>query len=477
MPKNNNVNSKNNKVKNITTKKNATTKKVKEEVKVITPKEEIKKENSNTKFSFSRLYTYDKYIFEILLSFVFGLILFKVSMTRVASVIILLSNLYLVIKFRKNIPLFFCLIAIFYFNYSFIFSKYLFNTSTLSVVYNQIQFSDTKAIGIYCVYIFNIIIGLFLSGEVKNNGIDTTKLANTYSKKFNNIMGYFIIFLIALLLILAYWLDIEFLKALHEYSLILFIVGFLLCKENKIQSIMLVILMLISTGINLITGGRIISLLPCIAFFFIWLSPYFDYKKIIAVMVVGIVFFTIFGLYGDIKDSDQDYDVLTPKYVVDTIGERKFTLDTSISAYWTGLTFIEQRRFDIKSTTKNFTEYMTKYTIFGNQFGNYKHVYEKSSKNYIHYYGGYITAYFFYWLGYIGVVLISCYVGWLFKMLNDSKSNNSNLKIFLSIYVCSTIPRWYMYYPSPLIRGVILLLLFYLFVTITSKFKIFNSNN
>ena len=437
----------------------------------------IKNNETNEKNNFlSKIYLYDKYIFELLISFVCGLIIFRISLPKTISVITLLSNLYLVIKYHNNIPLFFCLMSILYFNYSFIFSKYLFSTSTLTNAYNQIRYLDTMDKGLYSVYLFINIIGIFLSGIVENNGVNITSLSKPYNYKFSKIMGYFIIVTIAVLLILAYLLNVNFIKAMHEYSLILFIFGFLLCKNNRLQIVFLVFLMLISTGLNLITGGRIISLLPCIAFFFIFLTPYFNYAKILVVMFLGVIFFTAFGLYGDIMEASRDYSILTPKYVIITIGERKFTLDTSISAYWTGLTFIEQRQFGLESTTDDFKDYLIKYTIFGNKFGNYKHVYEKSRENYTHYWGGYLTSYFYYWMGYLGIALISCYIGCLFKMLRSSGTSSSNFKIILSIYICATLPRWYLYYPSPLFRGILFLSLFYLLITFISKWRFLNDN-
>jgi hypothetical protein len=71
--------------------------------------------------------------------------------------------------------------------------------------------------------------------------------------------------------------------------------GFVLCRENKIQMGLLIILMLVSMALNLYVGGRIISLLPCIAFFFIFIAKRINYKIFLLVLVFGIAFYTFFG--------------------------------------------------------------------------------------------------------------------------------------------------------------------------------------
>lgn len=435
---------------------------------------------ASNKKTLEKIFEYDKYAFIALLAFMAVVIIFKINLPVVVAWLTLIVNCYLAFKHRKNIYLFFCMLSILFFNYSFIISKYISSTENLVGVYNQIKFDDTKAIGINCVFIFMCILGLFLSGKDTNLSVDTSRFQKSYSKRFTLFAGSIIIIMITLFIALAYGLGFSYLRALYEYSLILFILGFLLCRDNKIQTIILVILMLISMLLNLFVGGRIISLLPFIAFFFIFIAKYIDYKKFMAIMIIGIIFYTFFGLYGDIKDTSKDYSKLKGTYLVETMDFRKFALDTSISSYWTGLTYIELSNYDsFQERTNNFSEYILVYTPLGNKFGNYKQLYDKSKEKYIHYYGGYLTSYFYYWIGYFGVVLISCYVGYLlnFMRYNDKKSKRHDLVMVITVYVLATLPRWYLYYPATLFRGMLILIICYFLMDMISRLRCFNEKN
>ena len=218
--------------------------------------------------------------------------------------------------------------------------------------------------------------------------------------------------------------------------------------------------MIISTVVNMYQGARVISLQPMIAYFFVFYDDLINYKKLIISFIIVILIFTFFGLYGDMLDSGISLKQLTFSYLIDNLLARKFTLDTSIAAYWSGLTFIECTNFiPLHDRITNFLQFLTSYLLFGAKSG-YKDVYNISREYYLHYNGGFISSYFYYWLSWPGVILVSIYVGKILKLFLY-KDDNEFKKIF-KIYVVATIPRWYLYYPTALFRGTFIFIILYI---------------
>lgn len=208
-----------------------------------------------------------------------------------------------------------------------------------------------------------------------------------------------------------------------------------------------------------------------IAYFFINYSDKINSKRIFITILGGVIVFTIFGLYGDYIDYGYSLDNLNFRTIINTFQDRKFALDTSISAYWTGLTYIEISNIvPVTSRIKNFLEYMTIYTL-GGTGTNYLQLYDLSRQYYIHYYGGYIMSYFYYWLGWIGVFGISIFIGKILKNINEMKMNMSEFGKIYIIYFLSSLPRWYLYYPTALIRGSLILYIIYIALKLITQKK------
>ena len=110
-----------------------------------------------------------KQLYNIIISMINILIcvivlVFKLYNNTFLGILLLALNLYMLIKYRKNKLLFFAMIIIVYFNFSFVITKYIGTPiELLQGVYNQISNSDTMTIGItaliICFSILNIVIG------------------------------------------------------------------------------------------------------------------------------------------------------------------------------------------------------------------------------------------------------------------------------------------------------------------------------
>lgn len=404
----------------------------------------------------------EKLLLSILILIILLLNIFKVGNPIIIGVLIVMIDIYRTIRYKENCYLFFLFLCIMYFDYSFLISKYFSSTPTLVDIYKQIVYSDTKLIGVSILLVFHLFTTLFISAKYeKSEKQDEIFNVSTTNRMIQTIMLTILIFVVLLDYFVFHFLSAT--RTIYEYLLIPFIFGFYYTKQTNsifFRNI-LFLLMLFSTIINMWQGARVISLQPMIAYLFIWHGKNINWRNISVTFVFVVIVFTIFGLYGDYKDFGYDLSTLNSSVVVRTFSDRKFSLDTAISSYWTGLTYIEiSNIIPFSRRILNFVQYITIYAIKGTS-SSYVQLYDFSRRYYIHYYGGYITSYFYYWFGWSGIFIIGTYVGMLMNLIGKLKDDFGDFSKLLAVYFISTLPRWYLYYPVTLFRGMLIFVVFY----------------
>lgn len=382
-------------------------------------------------------------------------VVFKLYNKNVLGFLLLGTNTYMLIKYRKHKLLFFTMLTIWYFNYSFVITKYIGQKAMLlENLYNQLVNGNTLYISIIMQIVFLCIINLIV-GEVKY--IEPKEEENTNNSKSTKI--FVLIIHIALIAILIYHLvnKITYNTTLFEYSILLFILVLYYSKGNKKNRIISEVILGIFSIYSLLIGERIAVLQFLIVDFIINYLDKFKIKHIISCLVLGIVTFTVAGLYGDFLDYGYDFKDLTPKYIIEQFAERRLALDTSVSAYFSGLSMVDvSNKYTDEFRLNNGLEYFTKYTLLGGK-ANYDTLDVEIREHQVNYGGGLTTCYFFFWFGWIGVVLISIYVGILLRITKNVENDKSNTYTkMLSIFIIGTLPRWYLYVPTMLFRGILI---------------------
>lgn len=391
--------------------------------------------------------------------------------TLIAFILILL-NIYQLISYRKNKKLFILFLMVFYFNYSIVFGKYLFSgTSLLNNLYYQLHnYKLTMSIGINLLLLFNSIIAFVLS---YSDISDEKQIYLGFEKSNTKKVMSLILFLIPLLVIIYMLINkVEKNTTYFEYLNIVFIFAFLIFKNNKMLTKFMEILMVILCIYSFYTGQRIGALQFLLSDFIINYLPKFKIKHIILFGTIGIVILTILGVYGDLRDA-HNVNEFSLKRVYNEVSDRRFASDTAISAYFPSSACIETTNnnyIPIKNRLKNGLEYFTLYTLLGQGQYDYKLPTYLVLKYYFHTGGGVITGYFYFWFGIIGVILISIYLGFIIK--NGISFKNPNFLNLYFIYMISTFPRWYLYYPTSLFRGTIIFIAIYLILKYIFKMKI-----
>lgn len=128
--------------------------------------------------------------------------------------------------------------------------------------------------------------------------------------------------------------------------------------------------------------------------------------------------------------------------VVDSlIGKKHLALYTAYSSYHTSLTFLD---------TLNFTGWEKRLDLFmrwvlsmflGNrvpdsQLSSYTHQF------FAHYWGGILPYYMYFYLSYLGLLLMACYCGFIFRKVKDATDSDNGLARCFAVYVTISVVRW-----------------------------------
>ena len=396
-------------------------------------------------------------------------IVFKIANNTCLGIILLFINTYMLIKYRNNKLLFLALLMVLYFNYSFCIIKYIGTPANLlDNIYNQLyNYNSTMHIGIVSQILLLVVINIILDVKIDINiNKDRFKIFNNINTEIIDKKKIVIFLQIILLIILFYHvaMKIDYNTAIFEYSIFLFVFAFYFAKDNK-KSIRITELILIFFSIySILCGERIAVLQFLIVDFIMNYMEKMQLKIIITLILAGIIFFTIAGLYGDFLDYNFNFEDFTIEYILNVFKERRFALDTSVSAYFSGLSMIDLKgKYGGQERIVDMIIYLTKYTALGSK-ANYITPEIRVQEYQVNYGGGFLTSYFYFWAEWIGVILISSYIGFLFRNIN--KKVKSDYLEMLSVLIVAMLPRWFLYVPTFLFRGIILYTIIYILLII-----------
>lgn len=385
------------------------------------------------------------------------------------GIYLLSINIYICYKFRNNKIIFFSFFILLYFNFSFVFSKYFNDTEMLRSLFLQITDKGTYAISILSIIFLFSCINLALD---KNKCINLNECDIEINFKYSNLIIYALQFVLILLLLYCCITGIVKALVFVEYSIFLFIICFVFSKNNKISKIITEIIMIGFMFVAFKAGARIAVLQFILADFIINYSGKFKMKTILFFMLLGLVLFTYIGNYRQFLLTTQDYSDLSIKNTLSSLTENGLSLDTSISSYMTTLSVFEcASKFSTEERVSDGLGYFI-YSFTGNH-EYYSNLDYKILRYMINCGGGFPTGYFYYYFEYWGILLISFYIAFILKRIFIK--DTMFIKLF-RIYVISTIPRWYLYEPTPLIRGAFLFVIFYICLKFIIKIKEKNKN-
>ena len=363
---------------------------------------------------------------------------------------------------RKNSLCLIISIFALYFNYSICFSSYLHIVK--DTVFTSLSNSSVSNYGIHVLLLFWLIFLLCINSDVE---LFNRERDDWFWVSSNNyIASRFVVYMINVLLI--YILITGFVRPdkigdrgsptpLYEYSCIFIIIAYYYGNHHKDCKVITSVVLFLFAGQNFIYGGRISGLQLLAIFYVFCLSHKYMIVRLTPIIITAFILLSIIGE----NRGAWMYDEISFSNTFNNLKNRFFTLDTAYSSYYTSLTFLLVEGTTTAFSRLTFFLYFIKQVFLGgSSLGEYD-LTAYSHKYYVHYYGGVLPFYFHFYLGWVGVLCIAVFVVFLFNKASKIKKSDSGLKKCIIVYYVCTIPRWYLYSPSQITRGLLLLTIVY----------------
>lgn len=393
-------------------------------------------------------------------SMVFLLILDKPYKINYGLFWVLFLNIYLLIVTFSDAGAFIVSVFLFIFNYSILSANYIFNIDSMFLTDSYTKYALT---GFKILLVFMTVIVLFIDDKSFFNGsmILRTRATAIFDKKESgsSLIAFGYLLALALVFIFAYTRPAEKGErgepsALYEYSIVIFIIGYYFFGKIKAYKFCSTILLLLFAFQNMVFGGRVTALqLAVVLFLFLFDGKFVPWRIIIPFGVVGIVIFVMIG-------SQRGGFSLSLSGMAEAIGsifKEGASLDTAYSAYYTSLSFIKtEELLGFGERFLMFLKFCLSMIVGGSKVPD-SNLSEYTRQYFVHYYGGVLPFYGHFYLGFAGVIAFGVIVALYMNLILKNKKRKNGVGACVSAYVIATVPRWYLYSPSPLIRGVALL--------------------
>lgn len=373
----------------------------------------------------------------------------------IMAIYVFVLSAHITYKTRQNIGIFITMLFITYCNYSILYGRYI-NPSVAGI--NEViksTFFDSLAINV--MLFFMTIIYFFLKPIIK---VDFSSGFLMSEKRTNKIITWGAIVIIILISILFYTPAIGDSRAgyspIYEYSIVFFILGFYYSGgRNSFTAKVLTIVLFLFAARDFMGGNRVPGLQVLIVYFLFSNSHKTTYKQVTIYSIIVIILMNTLAIYRS-SFVLGNFSVIAG---INNISNKMFAFDTAYYAYLASLTFIATK--DIYSFTirlGQFVDFLASQVVVGTVGES---LYKISRKHFFHANGGVLPIYLFYYIGWIGTLLSGILVSFYLNLIKSVNEHSTGLKKVLMVYIIATVPRWFLYSPNQLLRGVLLMSLMY----------------
>lgn len=402
-------------------------------------------------------------ILYLLTILIFG---FDLDLIPYSIIVLFLVNIYMLISSRNNFMFFFVAFVIFYSNYSIVYANFI-NYLEVSL-FTEIITPEVTVVSLNILVFFNCCLFLVFRWYLVKAAFPNYKFIEESKKNL------FIIFLlsIALLLIFRFGYSVPdqvgergSSSALYEYSIILFILFFYYCGNNRIIVYWGLFLVFIYSVQGFVFGGRIegIQLLLCV-YFMLFMNKIKMYKVVVAFVTMFLLMSIVGAVRGEIVSGNYNANSILERII-----GRGFALDTSYAAYYCSETFVYTKKLLSDSKIMELFFSFLKSLFIGGASGTDASLPAVSAKYTVHQGGGLLPFYFYFYLGGVGIVISSVIVGlYLNGFLKLGERSNGLAKCVMVLVAC-TVFRWYLYSPLMLLRGALFMIFAYYGLFIINK--------
>lgn len=250
-------------------------------------------------------------------------------------------------------------------------------------------------------------------------------------------------------------------SAIYEYSYILFIIGYFYSGQNKLCRRLLDCVALLFMLQAVLGGNRASVLATVLLLYTLYIANRFSTSKQVLLIILGFLLFQVSGyLREDIAFASTEELVS----IFTTMVNHAFIWDTAAAAYHQSLAFMYLLQYlSFDETLYYFQQWFLGMLVGGAQLADWTlpHIaqetfglYERGGLG-----GGFLPLYFYFYFGIPGVLVVGIIAAYINRALNRLSNTTSDLGCMLLIAVFITMPRWWLYYPTPLIRGLLLMLI------------------
>lgn len=373
----------------------------------------------------------------------------------------LFLSVFLVYYVRKNYLYTICFLLLAYFNYSFMLNYINDSPFDLFSTYKD-TFVGIRSLQVLMVFLISII--WFMPKEIKQ--FDESRL---YSEtKVYNIVHILLSFLVLLITILGYE-NVEIGKrgsqsTLFGYVVLLIITGLYFSKNSKNIKKVYFVLSIIFIVKNLLHGERLYVLQMVIVFYLYFLPQ--KYKKNYGFLAL-IAFIGYMGLTYIAEARTFGWGFESVIAAFNNALQRGFALDTAVSAYFTGQTFVEMSFIDSVGQRLYLLILWLFSIVVGGRLSPLSNLSNYTRQFMEHWYGGVLPFYGYYYLSFYGVILFAMLIVFIIKKHNNA--HNFKALNFAFVYFIVSVFSWYLYSPSSMTRGFLIALLIYYSVIYGNK--------
>lgn len=235
----------------------------------------------------------------------------------------------------------------------------------------------------------------------------------------------------------------------YEYLTIIILFAIRYSGKIKYKINIIIILSLMLMIQDFLYGGRITSLQICFILMVTIFKEKINFKNLFKIFFIGIFLLSFIGAYR------EQYKFTNLLIVINQLIKGGFAFDTPIYAYYSSATHVAASEILDNSIKINSLKEFLFNILFGNS-DNLGNITSYISKNLIYNVGGgLIFSYFYFWLNYVGTIIIGIIV---VIILNNITKFQSDLLDVMYIYLCISVPRWYLYTPLNIFRGTFIII-------------------
>lgn len=242
--------------------------------------------------------------------------------------------------------------------------------------------------------------------------------------------------------------------ALYEYCPIFYVIAYFFCGDIKFRKIFLQIIFILYAGKCLLYGGRVPVISMGILFFMLFYSGRYNTRTI---MIGFVVLYLGMAVYGDFRDDlhINSFSMNRIYGIYDMGGENYFIGNNETDCIYAAICLVSSIKtgfVDLLYRAEAAVYFIIRFIVPSSMVNQDFNVIPYLQRNYTSIGGGgLVSAFWYFYFGWLGVVLAGMICGKVFSIIGNIAKYSSSSQIFALISL-SLIPRWLTYSPEAMIK-------------------------